>query len=125
MLDKQPANKRPQNTTQRPSRHDQREVLGSLPQRDDIREYDLAHRDDTAAANALDGPTNKEYGKRLGDRSANNRAKGKEDDGHEQHLLATKYIGQGSNEGLAHGTSEQVRGTGPEGISCGALKINS
>jgi len=66
MLHEQAANERSKNTSKRPGGQYDGEVLGSLSQRDDISEDDLAHRDDSTTADTLDSPAKEKNAKVLG-----------------------------------------------------------
>jgi hypothetical protein len=74
-----------------------------LAEGNNIGENDLAQGDDTATANALDGPADEEDSEGFGNGCAKKCTQGKQNDGHEKHLFPPKDVGQGSDERLADG----------------------
>ena len=120
MLDKQTTDQGSQHATQRPSSQNNREIFWTLAEGYDISKNDLAHGDDAAAADALDGAPHEEHGEVLRDGRAQDRADGEGENGQQEHLLAPEDVGQRGDKRLAHGAGQEVRGTGPECVGRGA-----
>jgi len=116
MFNEQSSDQRAKNAPEGPGSKYNCKVLWPLAEWYDIGKDDLAHGDDPAAADALDCTTGEKDGKALGDGRAEHSPEREANDRHHEHLLASKDIREGRNEGLAYSAAEEIGCPRPKGI---------
>jgi hypothetical protein len=120
VLDKQASDEGTDDSAYGPGSQHDREIFGPLAKGDDVGEDNLTQSDDATAADALNSTAGKHDRKGFGDGRTEKGAEGEGRDGENQQLLAAEDVGQGGDEGLAHGTRKEVGGACPERVRCRA-----